>query len=383
MRRLLVPFMSSFLILSSLAAEAAEPIKIGVSLGLSGRYSEMAHMQSEAFTLWAGDVNSRGGILGRKVDIIIYDDKSDPQTAKSLYEHLITQDKVDLLFAPYSSELTDAVAPLFEQYGYPTIASGASSDRLWQKGYKQLFGIISPASRFTVGFVEMLVQYGFTDVAIVYAGDDPFPTDIALGSKKWIEEFGLKVRLFSGFKKGTKNFDSLVKKARESHAQVLMVCGYFDEAVQARLSLKRNGWYPNVYYASVGPTIPAYHERLGPDADYTFSSALWEPHNKIPGSEEFYAEFIKSYGHKPSYHSAEAYAAGEVIERAIKKAGSLDREKIREVLSAMQTTTILGRYGVDKTSRQVKHFPLIIQWQNGRKEIVWPKNLSTAKPIFK
>lgn len=381
MRSLVASIVWLLLMSSPLSAGAAEPITIGLSLGLSGRYAEMSRMQEKSFTLWEREVNSRGGILGRKIELIIYDNKSDPRTAKSLYEHLIIQDKVDLLFSPYSSELTEAILPVTEEYGYPIIASGASGDVLWNKGYKYFFGLYSVASKYTAGFLALLVQQGFETIAIVYA-DDSFSTGIADGTKKFAEKFGLKVLLFSGFKKGTKNFEELIKKAKNSRAQVLMVCGYFEEAIDVRLALNQIGWYPKVYYAAVGPALQAYG-KLGSDADYTFSSSQWERYGKLPGSEAFYKEFLKTYGEEPSYHAADAYAAGQILERAIKKTGSLDREKIRAILSVMQTTTIIGRYGVDKTGKQVKHFPLIVQWQKGKKEIVWPKDLSTAKPIFK
>lgn len=368
----------------ALPSRAEEPVKIGLTLGLTGKYSEMSDMQMKGFRLWERDVNSSGGILGRKVTLVIYDDKSDPQTAKSLYEHLIVKEKVDLLFGPYSSEITEAIPPVTEKYGYPVLASGASADRLWQKGYKYIFGVFTPASRYSVGFLELLVVNNLNDIAIVYA-DDSFSKDIAEGTKKWAERLGLKVVLFEGFKKGTENLDGFARRARESRAQVLIVCGHFDEAVNMRLSLKRIGWYPRAYYASVGPTMQAFYDELKTGADYVFSSSMWEHHGGLmaPGCHEFYDAYTKLYKEAPSYHAAEAYAGGQILEAAIKKAGSLDRDKIRDILSAMDTMAITGRYGVDRTGMQVKHFNLIIQWQNGKKEVVWPEETRTARPIFR
>lgn len=368
----------------ALPSRAEEPVKIGLTLGLTGKYSEMSDMQIKGFRLWERDVNSSGGILGRRVEVIIYDDKSDPLVAKGLYEHLILKDKVDLVFGPYSSEITEAILSVTEKHGYPVLASGASADRLWQKGYKYIFGVFTPASRYSVGFLELLVVNNLNDIAIVYA-DDSFSRDIAEGTKKWAERFGFKIRLFERFKKGTTNLDELAKKAKASGGGVLIVCGHFDEAVNMRLSLKRIGWYPRAYYASVGPTMQAFYDELKTGADYVFSSSMWEHHGGLmaPGCHEFYDAYTKLYKEAPSYHAAEAYAGGQILEAAIKKAGSLDRDKIRDILSAMDTMTITGRYGVDRTGMQVKHFNLIIQWQNGKKEVVWPEELRTAKAIFR
>ena len=308
--------------------------------------------------------------MEKKVEFIIHDDKSDPQTAKFLYEDLILSNKVDLVFGPYSSEITEAILPITEKYGYPVLASGASADRLWQKGYKYIFGVYTPASKYTVGLLELLVMNGINDIAIAHA-DDVVSLNIAEGAKKWAERFGLKIVLFEGFKKGTKNLDDIARKARSSGAQVLIVCGHFDEAVNMRLSLKRIKWYPKAYFASVGPTMQAFYDKLKTIADHVFSASMWEHHSglKVPGCSEFYEAFMKTYREEPSYHAATAYAGCQILESAIKKAGSIDREKIGVILLSMDAINIIGRYGVDKRGMQIKHFTLIIQWQNGKKRL--------------
>ena len=372
------------LFLTVLPTSAAESIRIGLTLGLTGKYSEMSDMQMKGFKLWEKEVNSRGGILGRKVEFIIHDDKSDPQTAKFLYEDLILSNKVDLVLGPYSSGITEAILPVTEKHGYPLLVSGASADSLWQKGYKYAFGIFSPASKYTLGFLELLIKNDLQDVAIIHA-DDLFSKDIASGTKKWAERFGLNVVLYEGFKKGAENLDDIAKKAKASKAQVLIVCGHFNESVNMRLSLKRINWYPKAYFASVGPAMSEFHGKLKSDANYVFSSSQWEHSGggKTPGCNEFYNAYIQGYNEKPSYHAATAYAGGQILEAAIKKAGSLDREKIRVILSSMDAISIIGRYGVDKRGMQIKHFNLIIQWQNGKKKVVWPEDLKTADPIFR
>ncbi len=365
-------------------AYASEPIKIGLTLGLTGKYAVMSDMQMKGFRLWEDHVNSKGGILGRNVRLVIYDDKSEPLTSISLYEHLILKDRVDFVFSPYSSEITEAILPVTEKYGYPVLAAGASSDRLWQKGYEYVFGVYAPASKYAAGFLEMLAMNGYRGIAIVHA-DDSFSKDVASGAKKWASRFGFNVLLFEGFKKGTKNLDDMAQRVKASRAQVLIVCGHFDEAVNMRLSLKNIKWQPKAYYASVGPVIRKFLDVLKADAGYVFSSSQWEHHGSStpPGCHEFYISYTKAYKEDPSYHAAVAYAAGQILETALKRSGNLDRNRLRDILSAMDTMTIIGRYGVDRTGMQIKHFNLIIQWQKGKKEIVWPEELRTAQPIFK
>lgn len=381
MKKFIVPLLLVFILFSRSSAE--EPINIGLTLGLTGKYANMGDMQRKGFMLWESHVNEEGGILGRKVQLVVYDDKSDPQTAMSLYEKLISEDKVEFLFGPYSSGITAAIAPVAEKHGYPVLVSGASADSLWQKGYRYLFGVYTPASKYTVGFLEMLVTNGIDTVAIAFS-DDPFSRSIAEGTRKWAKRFELKVLAFEMFKKGRVDLDDVARQARESGAETLVVCGHFNEAVNMKSALKRIKWYPEAYFASVGPVIQAYYDQLKSDAEYTFSASQWEYHDKlqIKGAKLFYESFRERFGIRPSYHAATAYAGGEILKEAIIKAASFKREKIREMLATMDTIVIIGRYGVDSHGMQVRHFPVIVQWQNGNKEIVWPKEFRTAAPNF-
>ncbi|MEE8546997.1 MAG: amino acid ABC transporter substrate-binding protein, partial [bacterium] len=315
--------------------------------------------------------------------MIIKDDQSDPEKAAELYKEMLVDEKVDLIFGPYSSGITNAILPVTSEFGYPVLANGASSDKLWQQGYDHVFGLYIPAGKYTVGFLEMLKTSGMTDIAIVSA-DDPFSITMSEGTRKWAERFGLNVVYFRRFKKGTSNLDDIAEEAKRSGASALIVCGHFNESVDAKRSLSNIRWQPAAYYASVGPVLQKYYDVLGKYAENSFSSSQWEYHPKLsfPGSREFFLTFTETYGIKPSYHAASAFAGGTVLEAAVNKVGSLDRKKIREMLSTMDVMSILGRYGVDRTGMQIRQFPVIIQWQKGKKEIVWPKELRTAIPVF-
>jgi len=364
------------------SAHSAEPLKIGLSMALTGKYAALGDLSLKAYKLWEADVNKRGGILGRSVTLVVYDDKSDPATASEIYKKLILVDKVDLVFGPYASDITEAVAPVTEQYGYPLLASGAAADVLWQKGYKYLFGVFITASKYTVGFLEVLVNNGFDKVAVITA-DDLFSRSIAKGTKAWATRFDLDVVFFEEFRKDAKSLDEIVKRAEQSGAQALIVCGHMDESINARIALKNTGWSPRAYYATVGPAVQKFHDVLKDDADYTFSSSQWEPSSPFPGAKEFAAAFSKAYRKMPSYHAANAYAAGQILESAIRKAKSTDRAKVRDVLASLDTITIIGRYGVDATGKQVRHFATTVQWQKGKKESVAPPEIVTAMPLWR
>jgi branched-chain amino acid transport system substrate-binding protein len=140
---------------------------------------------------------------------------------------------------------------------------------------------------------------------------------------------------------------------------------------------------PRAYYATVGPAAPQYRQRLQDDAEATFSSSQWEPSSTFPGAKQFAQSYSATYHDMPSYQAASAYAAGQILEAAVGKIHSLDREKLRDALSALDTVTILGRYGVDHAGRQIRHFSTTVQWQQGKKEIVAPEDLATKPAVFR
>jgi branched-chain amino acid transport system substrate-binding protein len=166
---------------------------------------------------------------------------------------------------------------------------------------------------------------------------------------------------------------------------LLVVGGHFNESIDMRRALSKIGWYPRAYFATVGPALPKYYDTLGVDAELTFASSTWEPHEVIdfPGSRQFVVDFRERYNVTPSYHAARAYASGQILEAAILAANTLDRTKIKEALYKLDMYSVLGRYTVDRTGMQAKRFPLTIQWQGKSREIVWPKEVRSAEPIFR
>ena len=379
------PLLLAWVVLAmATSAQAAEPIRIGVSLGLTGTYSGPAKMQERGYRLWEQDIKRRGGILGRPVKIVIQDDKSDKGEAKKIYRDLITRQRVDLVFGPYSSEITVAVAPILEELGYPTLLPGAAADRIWQQGYNNVFGLFILASKYALEMIRLAVLHDLRRVAIVYA-DDEFSVEVANGAKKWARRANREVVVFEKFKKGIRDLQYLALKAKEARAELIVVAGHFDESVDMRRALKSVGWYPRAYFATIGPTLQKYGDMMKQDAEFTFAVSLWEPDESLefPGSQGFIKAFKNAYKILPSYHAANAYAAGQVIEAAITNAGSLDRGKIRQALYDLDVHVAIGRFRVDRFGVPIKHRPLIIQWLGGKKEIVWPEEHRTAKPVFR
>ena len=153
---------------------AKDKVTLGIAISQTGRYAEPAGRMVNSYNLYVDQMNAKGGWLGKKIDMIILDDKSDKQTSIKLYEKLITQDKVDLTMGPYSSGITDAVANVLERYKYPTLAPGAASGIIWKKGRKYLFDIIAVAQDYQKGALHIAKDIGVKRIAII-GEDSLFP----------------------------------------------------------------------------------------------------------------------------------------------------------------------------------------------------------------
>jgi branched-chain amino acid transport system substrate-binding protein len=381
MGKLLRAVLLLILVFAPQAAFASKRIRIGVSLGITGQLKEPAAMQERAYKQWRDEVNSRGGLLGHPIELIIRDDEGSTEKALAIYRDFVANDGADIVFGPYSSEITAAIAKTVDAAGYPMLAAGASADEIWRQGYHNIFGMWTPASRYTQGILRQAHEAGLTSIAILYASDS-FSTEIAAGTRKWGPYLKLKIVLDEGYAKNSSDLADEIRRAQTSGAELVVIAGHLNEAIQAKLALRQIGWVPRAFFATVGPALPVWSTLVADPADVTFATSIWEPNDSFPHSRDFAAAFEKRYGVAASYHAATAYAAGEILEAAINAAGTTERGKVREALINLDTYTVLGRFAVDSTGIQVKRLDMLIQWQNGQKEIVWPEEIRTRPPVF-
>jgi branched-chain amino acid transport system substrate-binding protein len=340
-------------------------------------------MQRRAYELWQDDVNAKGGLLGQKVEVVILDDQSDASRAAAIYQDFISSGAIDQVFGPYSSDIMSVVAPIVDAAGFPLLAAGASGDKLWNRGYRNLFAMLTPASRYTQGMLRLAYGGGLSTIAIV-AADDAFSTEIADGTVKWAASLHIKPVLQLVFSTAAVDLEGPMRQARDINADLVIVAGHRDEAINARRAAARLAWLPRNFYATIGPALPEWRDELGESANGTFSTSIWEPTESLayPGATAFAEAFRHRFGIEPSYHAATAYAAGQILSAAVAAAGSLDHDAIRDALYGLDHNSIIGRFAVDHTGMQVKRLEMIIQWQRDRKEIVWPDEIRTAQPII-
>ncbi len=356
---------------------AKDKVTLGIAISQTGRYAEPAGRMVNSYHLYVDQMNAKGGWLGKKIDMIILDDKSDKQTSIKLYEKLITQDKVDLTMGPYSSGITDAVANVLERYKYPTLAPGAASGIIWKKGRKYLFDIIAVAQDYQKGALHIAKDIGVKRIAII-GEDSLFPRQSAEGAVDWAKKLGLKVVLNENYPRKQTDFTALLQKIKARRAEALISNSYFADAAAQIRQLRELNINMKIFAGTVGPGLPKFAKQLGNTAEYVLGFSQWEPKPEIlkrPGMRAFIAAYEKRYGVKPNYHAGQSYASMQVFGEAVKRAGSIDRDKVWRTMRTMSTTTIIGPWKVDETGMN-NHEGLTFQILNGERKIVWPKKIS-------
>ena len=381
--RLLLSALLSFLITFIVApvASFAQDIVVGASVALTGKYARTGQEQLQGFQMWVDDVNARGGLLGRKVELKYYDDESKPETGAKLYEKLITDDKVDLLIGPYSSDVTMAASTVAEKYNFPMVSSGASATQIWERGYKNIFGLYTLAENYMVQILDFAKSKGLKKIALIYENTE-FPRAIASGVKSKAKQLGMNVVFEEEYGKASTDFSSMIIKMKTKKPDMVIGGSYLPDSVAFMRQAKENRLYAKIFAFAVGPALPDFGKNLGLDADGVMGNTMFESTLKRPGVKEFAEKYKAKYGHEPGYHAAGGYGAGQVLEDAVKKAGSLDRDKLRAALFSLDTTTTFGRFKVDATGRQIGKRGYAVQWINGNRELILPADVATAKPVY-
>ncbi len=362
-------------------AQAQAPIKIGASLSLTGTYAKPGTYQKEGYEVCADELNAKGGLLGRKVEFVMYDDQSSTQTAQRLYEKLITEDKVDVVMGPYSSAITESVAGITEKYKKVMVSPLAATTSIFRQGRKHIFMVISPAEVYLEGLVDMAAKRGLKTIAIVNE-DTLFPKATVAGTAELAKKRGLQIVLQEAYPKGNTDFSALLVKIKAANPDVLAAATYFDDAVAITRQMKELNVNPKMFGVTVGGDIPEFYTLLKQNAEYVYGSTQWDEALPYPGQKEFLAAYAKKFKHEPSYHAAAGYAGCLIYAEAAKRAKSLDSDLVRAELLKLKIRTAFGDYAIDQDGFQIAHKMVMIQWQDARRVVVWPDDLATGKPRY-
>ncbi|CAN5613516.1 amino acid ABC transporter substrate-binding protein [soil metagenome] len=358
----------------------SEPIRIGATMSETGAYATQGIPAKNGYLLCADDVNRAGGVLGRPIEFVIYDDESDSETAARLYERLISEEGVDVVMGPYGSTLTEAVAPVTEEHRQVLISPLAATTSIWEQGRQFLFMVLPPAELFLAGLIDMAHENGLRRVAVIEE-DALFPRAAGAGAAERAREMGLEVVLHEAYPSGTMDFSDLLATIRDRDVQVVaMAASALGDFVTVVEQMREMG--VNVAMFGTSGAVSEFQEALGNDAEFAYGLSAWEPGLPNPGIEEFVSGYRDRFGMEPSFHAAGAYGSCRLFVEAIGRAGALAADAVRRELLSMETTTVFGNYAVDARGYQTANQGVFVQWQDGQKVVVWPEAVATAAPRF-
>ncbi|MEM0154153.1 MAG: amino acid ABC transporter substrate-binding protein, partial [Ignisphaera sp.] len=380
-----------------------DKIVVGLTISLSGTYAkegQMGLLGLQTAVKWVNEIYGGVRIGGKHVPIEIkyYDDESSRDLVVSLYERLITVDKVNFLLGPYSSPLAFAAAPVAEKYKMVFVNWGGASDLINQQGYKYVVTTWTQASRYMVPVLDMLVKYDpeAKKVALVWK-EDEFNRLVAEGVRVKARELGLTIVYDRSFPIGTLDFTSILIELQAIKPDVIIIGTHFDDGLAITKQMADLKVNAKLIAINVAPSVPDYYTSLGILAEGIVFPSEWEPGVKYnpevasklgleffgPTSDEFYKLFLNMHNEEPTEYSASLANAIILLVKAIESAQSLDQDAVREAFNRMDIMTFFGRFKIDPaTGYQIGHVSIIGQWQNGKKVIVWPQEVATSKLYY-
>jgi branched-chain amino acid transport system substrate-binding protein len=318
------------------------------------------------------------------VELVHHDDESDPDRVEMLYGRLIREQQVDLLIGPYSSELTLRATDVAEGEDFPIVTAAASADAIWNRGYRNVFGIDVPSSNYMDIAVTEAARHGAQTAALFYATGD-FAEDVARGVRREAARHGLRLVMDRRYAPDSADFRALARELRaiEDEADVVFGATYFADSVAIARSLGGlRRLEVDMLALTVGPALPEFSELLDSDVDGVVGVVQWLRTVRLPRAQDFAYRYRRKYGNNPGVHAAIGYSAGQVLEAAVRLAESTDRDALRAQLGSMRFRSLLGHYRVDATGRQVAKSNFLLQWQDNRRRLVAPADVAERALIY-
>jgi len=385
-------------------ASAADKVVIGHPACLSGRYAkagEQAVGGIKAVVEWVNSTYGGIKVSGKnyQIDYKVYDSESKKEAVTSLIERLITSDKVKVVFAPYSSGLTLRGAPVAESYKMLYMDHGGASDKIFEQGFRYIVQTIGPGSSYHMGTLDMIkaLDPKAQKVALAYE-DDEFARSVMTGAEAYAKKLGFNIVFQRTYPKGVTDLTPLLSAMKAASPDFVLGGGHFEDGQLFNRQMADLDINTKALSLIAAATLPAFYQALtsmaegvmGPshwEYGVTFSEAAAKKAGKQwigPSQDEFVALFKKAVGRDmlPDYHAAEAGAQVLAYVLAAEKVNSFDSDAVRKALGELTFMSFYGGWKIDETGIQVGHSMVNVQWQGGKRVIVWPPDAQTGKPYY-
>lgn len=364
-------------------ALAQEPIKIGYAIAKTGFFAPAAHTQLQTYELWQDKVKAAGGIdvggTKRPVKFISYDDQSDFAKAPQIYEKLITDDKVDLLLAPWGTPFHFAIVGVLEKYEFPVVGNSAASVTVRDiKPGHIWFPTSALPDRMAAELVKFLQAQKAKTVAVTTL-QLPFSLEVKKFLMPALESAGLKIVVNDEYAPDVKDLTATLTKIKQAAPDAVLSLSYPSDSILYLKGARELDIKSPFQLVLVGPCEYFFEKMFGPNLDGIVTMGHWSPNQaKWPKAKPFYDAYVKKYNEPPDYlNSSLAWMSIEILEQAVKTAG-LDHAKISEAIATQTFDTINGPVKF-KGVENVITPTMFLQFQKGEAQIVWPGSEETAK----
>jgi len=368
------------------AMTAAEPIRIGVITSLTGRFATFGKMQMAGYDVALKEINSRGGVQGRPLELLVEDDASGVPAALSAAERLLAKG-VPLILGTYSSGISKPLAGYMERQQMPLIVSGSADDSITKPGSPYVFRAKSVATTYARTLFDLFGQLGGIQRVAILAGTGAFEQSVADGAEAYtkIKNYTLVAR--EAYDRGLTDFRPLLNKFRTLNADAIFMVSYEEDAVAIMRQAKEVNLNPKLFAgAAAGFAIDAFIKGAGDAAEWVFTATSWTPDVKYPGAQALYQNLKAALGGgEPSYHAAETYMALIVAADALNRAKSLDKNAIMAALKATNLMTPVGPVQfLDQAGfRNQNPIPMVVeQVQGGKFVTVFPSSIAPGRPKY-
>ncbi|HET9282268.1 MAG TPA: ABC transporter substrate-binding protein [Candidatus Angelobacter sp.] len=359
-------------------------IKVGVITSITGSLAAFGEAHKNGYAIALDEINAKGGVLGKKIELDFYDDQSKPDQAVQGVSKLVDQDGVPIILGSYSSESTKAIVGSVTQRETPLIIPTATADNVMDSKSPWVFRICAGANDYAKETIAFLKANGAPKtMAIVYENTN-FGQSNMKAMVAEAKAAGINLVAVESYEAKAPDYKAVLQRVKQANPEVIYFCSYLLDATTLMRQSREVDLNPK-FYTSSGTGFAAAEfptdKGAGKNAEYTFSVSQWLPEAKWPGSKEFDAEYFKRYNSHPAYHAIQAYAALKVAAAAINNAKSAEPAKIRDAIKNINlTSTPFGPIKFENGQNQ--HPVLITQVQHGQYRVVFPADAADTKPII-
>jgi branched-chain amino acid transport system substrate-binding protein len=373
---------------SSSSDSSSKPIVIGISLSSSGDFSDPSAAAKKGYDLWAETINKNGGLMGRQVQLKIVDDASSPDQVVTNYQTLITKDKVDFVFGPFSTLLSTPAAKVANRYGKAFIEPAGGGPAIFDENLHNVF-FVQPAP--VVNSADVFATYILSlpadqkpKTAAYPELDDPFAAPIAEEVRQKFEAAGIRTVFKQVYPAETTDFTSIVSKMANAKPDIVVGGTQVEDAYGLVKAMIEQNFSPNLLFLSNGANDPVnFPPTVGADnVNGIFSSGDWFESENSPGNSEYVAAYHAKYGSEPiDSTSSEAYACGQILEAAVKKTQSLDNQKIIDALHEGSWPSVEGNLSWNDIG-EPQGQDLLLEWIDGALTPVYPPAVAQHDPVI-